>query len=74
MIIKGEGGSTCVSKSSLKKGMRVGYTAYVPSLSGCISEGETKEEALKTFGKQSSYTWNTSMTIGFWARRIWCRK
>ena len=24
-----------------------GYTAYVPSLKGCISEGETKKEALK---------------------------
>ena len=24
-----------------------GYTAYVPSLPGCISEGETKEEALR---------------------------
>ncbi|WP_322800761.1 type II toxin-antitoxin system HicB family antitoxin [Thermoflexus sp.] len=24
-----------------------GYTAYVPSLPGCISEGETIEEALK---------------------------
>lgn len=24
-----------------------GYTAYVPSLPGCISEGETVEEALK---------------------------
>ena len=23
-----------------------GYTAYVPSLPGCISEGETKEEAM----------------------------
>ena len=23
-----------------------GYTVYVPSLPGCISEGETKEEAL----------------------------
>ncbi len=23
-----------------------GYTAYVPSLRGCISEGDTKEEAL----------------------------
>lgn len=23
-----------------------GYTAYVPSLLGCISEGETKEHAL----------------------------
>jgi len=24
-----------------------GYTAYVPSLPGCISEGSTKEESLK---------------------------
>ena len=24
-----------------------GYTAYVPSLPGCISEGDTYEEALK---------------------------
>ena len=24
-----------------------GYTAYVPSLAGCISEGNTQEEALK---------------------------
>ena len=23
-----------------------GYTVYVPSLPGCLSEGETKEEAL----------------------------
>ncbi len=24
-----------------------GYTAFVPSLPGCISQGDTKEEALK---------------------------
>jgi len=24
-----------------------GYTVYVPGLPGCISEGETREEALK---------------------------
>lgn len=24
-----------------------GFTAYVPSLPGCISEGETKEETLE---------------------------
>ncbi|RLD18336.1 MAG: type II toxin-antitoxin system HicB family antitoxin [Caldiserica bacterium] len=24
-----------------------GFTAYVPSLPGCVSEGETKEEALE---------------------------
>ena len=24
-----------------------GFTAYVPSLPGCVSQGETKEEAVK---------------------------
>ena len=24
-----------------------GYTAYVPSLKGCVSQGETKKETLK---------------------------
>ena len=24
-----------------------GYTVYVPALAGCVSQGETKEEALK---------------------------
>jgi len=24
-----------------------GYTVYVPSLPGCVSQGETKEEAIK---------------------------
>ena len=26
---------------------RKGYTVYVPSLSGCVSQGDTKKEALK---------------------------
>ena len=26
---------------------KVGYTAYVPALPGCISEGNTKEKAMK---------------------------
>ena len=26
---------------------KIGYTAYVPALQGCISEGDTKQEALK---------------------------
>ncbi|MCC6299922.1 MAG: type II toxin-antitoxin system HicB family antitoxin [Anaerolineales bacterium] len=34
-------------KIVLEKSDDGGYTAYVPSLPGCISEGETKEEALK---------------------------
>jgi predicted RNase H-like HicB family nuclease len=28
-----------------------GYTAFVPSLPGCISEGDTKKEALKNIRK-----------------------
>ena len=31
----------------LEKQEEGGYTVYAPSLPGCISQGETKEEALK---------------------------
>ena len=34
-------------KIILEKSDEGGYTVYVPSLPGCISEGETKEESLK---------------------------
>ncbi len=34
-------------KIVLEKSDEGGYTVYVPSLPGCISEGNTKEEALK---------------------------
>lgn len=34
-------------KVILEKQEEGGYTVYVPSLHGCISQGETKEEALK---------------------------
>lgn len=34
-------------KVVLEKSDEGGYTAYVPSLPGCISEGDTKEEVLK---------------------------
>jgi len=33
-------------KVVLERSDEGGYTAYVPSLPGCISEGNTKEEAL----------------------------
>jgi predicted RNase H-like HicB family nuclease len=33
-------------KVVLKPAEEGGYTVYVPSLKGCISEGDTKEEAL----------------------------
>ena len=34
-------------KVVLEKQEEGGYTVYVPSLPGCISQGETKDEALK---------------------------
>ncbi len=34
-------------KVVLEKQEEGGYTVYVPSLPGCISQGETKEDALK---------------------------
>lgn len=30
----------------LEKQKKGGYTVYIPSLPGCISQGETKEEAI----------------------------
>lgn len=34
-------------KVVLEKQEEGGYTVYAPSLTGCISQGETKQEALK---------------------------
>lgn len=34
-------------KIILEKSEEGGFTAYVPSLPGCISEGNTEEEAIK---------------------------
>ena len=34
-------------KVVLEKQEEVGYTVYVPSLPGCISQGETKDAAVK---------------------------
>ncbi len=38
-------------KVILEQSEEGGYTAIVPSLPGCISEGETKEETLKNIGE-----------------------
>jgi len=42
-----KGGDIMKIKVVLEPSDEGGYTVYVPSLSGCISEGETVEEALK---------------------------
>ena len=34
-------------KVVLEKQQEGGYTVYAPSLKGCVSQGETREEALK---------------------------
>jgi len=34
-------------KVILEKQEEGGFTVYAPSLSGCVSQGETKQEALK---------------------------
>jgi len=31
----------------IEKGRESGYVAYAPALNGCVSQGETKEDALK---------------------------
>jgi predicted RNase H-like HicB family nuclease len=43
--VKGE--DTVRFKVVLEPSDEGGFTIYVPSLPGCISEGETEEEALK---------------------------
>lgn len=37
-----------------------GYTTYVPSLPGCISEGDTKEEALANVREAIALFWSLS--------------
>ncbi len=34
-------------KVTLERAEEGGYVAYVPSLPGCVSQGETREEALR---------------------------
>lgn len=38
----------------LEKSDEGGYTVYVPSLPGCVSEGETEEEALANISEAIS--------------------
>jgi predicted RNase H-like HicB family nuclease len=40
-------GENMTFKVMLEKSDEGGFTIYVPSLPGCISEGDTREEALK---------------------------
>jgi predicted RNase H-like HicB family nuclease len=43
----GSTGSCMKLRVVLEPAEEGGYTVYVPGLPGCISEGDTKEEALK---------------------------
>ncbi|MEX0785622.1 MAG: type II toxin-antitoxin system HicB family antitoxin [Dehalococcoidia bacterium] len=36
-----------------------GYTVYVPTLRGCVSEGETEEEALENI-RDAILTWHAT--------------
>ena len=51
-------------KIILEKSEEGGFTAYVPSLPGCISEGDSEEEAIKIFKKLLSYILNQQMMLG----------
>ena len=46
-VEKGQGGDTMKYTVILEKGRDSGYIAYVPALRGCVSQGKTREEALK---------------------------
>jgi predicted RNase H-like HicB family nuclease len=51
---------TAVFEPDPEKG---GYTAYIPSLPGCISEGDTFEQALQNI-KEAASLWLEVMTTG----------
>ena len=46
-----------------------GYTTYVPSLPGCISEGDTKEEALADIREAIALFWSLSRMTKYLPRR-----
>ena len=53
-----------------------GYTVSIPSLPGCVSEGDT-EDALLDIREAKSFTWNRWMMIGsrekeFWYKSSYC--
>jgi predicted RNase H-like HicB family nuclease len=49
-----------------------GYTVYAPSLPGCVSQGETKEEAIKNI-KEAIELWlepDTNDLVGYSGEKI----
>ena len=46
MVLESRAGTSMTFKVVLEPSEEGGYTAHVPSLPGCISEGETVEEAM----------------------------
>ncbi len=47
MAVRGKEGRRRVYEVVLEPAEEGGFTAYVPALRGCVSEGETEEEALE---------------------------
>jgi len=48
----------------LRKEEDGGCVATVPVLPGCVSQGDTRDEALKNMKKPSRFTWRTSERPG----------
>lgn len=52
-----------------------GYTAYIPSLPGCISEGDTKQEAMKNIREAAELylgtLWQTESGLRMPCHTIW---
>jgi predicted RNase H-like HicB family nuclease len=51
-----------------------GYTVYVLSLPGCISEGETVKEALKNIQEVVELYLKSVEDEWSWKKGRWCRK
>lgn len=49
----------------VEEGHESGYVAHVPALGGCVSQGETREEAWPTSKRPSRSTWRRSWRMGF---------
>ena len=40
----------------IEQGRESGYVAYVPALKGCVSQGETRKETLKSYFRHTPHS------------------